>query len=340
MKTFILFLGLISLSGYSQNCSVAVNNTVFQQHYTQMAIQLTDQNRLTYAQTDMVNQCFTANQIKLMALLFLTDNDRLIYCKISYPRMVDKNNVYDVYDAFQSFSAAFKFHDFVHDFDMGTTIQTNTNSLDFPNYNYPSWLASNNSCGAPISDSEFNVIANAITVFNTDEEKMANAVVYFNNNCFSMAQAMKIASLINAESSKETFLESVFKYISDKSNYGSATQCFSAQSLKDKWIAFCENYFKPPCNVNENDFNQMLKKIDDANFATDQLPIVKVLNNSSCFSTAQVKRIMDEFSFPENKLDVAVILYKKCTDREKYYQLKGEFSFPTYESEFQDLIGG
>jgi hypothetical protein len=342
MKLFLLFIGLLSLNGFSQNCTAAVDNSVFQQNYSQLALQLNDQNRLNFAINYTIDKCYSSDQLKVMAMLFENDTERLDFCTLSYPNIVDQDNIYDVYDAFQTFSHAFKFHDYVVAYNAGgiASKPPGTPLIVFPAYNYPAWLASNNSCGSPLSDKDFMVIANSINVFNTDEDKMTNAFVYFQSNCLSMAQAMKISSLIVVEDKKEIFLENVFQFISDKSNYTFATQCFSSQVIQDKWIDFCKNFLKPPCNVNENDFKQMLSKIDNANFATDQIPIVKALNSSYCFSTSQVKRIMDEFSFPENKLDVATILYKKCTDREKYYELKGEFTFPTYESEFQDLISG
>jgi hypothetical protein len=340
-------------ASFAQNCVTPVSNNVYQQNYSLIASRPSEQMKLDQAIAFTATNCLTSNQVKLIALLFNTENSRLDFCKLSYHTVTDKENFYDVYDAFQQFSTAFKLHDFVLEQKgkyTGTpipnpvpvTVPAPTVSLTFPNYNYPSYINYNGptGCGTPLSEGEFLELAKTVDQQKGDNEKLIAASIIAAENCLSMAQAMKLASMLGGEVMANKFLFKSFEYIHDQGNYPSAKQCFTSSVIQGEWMVFCQEYLTPPCAVNDADFGSMLKKIDDASFADDQLNIVKALNSNHCFSTAQVRKIMDEFSFPQNKLDVAEILYPKCSDRENYYQLKGQFSFPTYESEFQDMISG
>lgn len=354
MKT--LFTSLIILltigSAKAQNCLAPVSNQVFQQNYTLIASQSTEQKKLDKGIAFTSMNCVTSNHVKLIALLFTTEESRLDFCKLSYHMVFDKDNFYDVYDAFQQFSTAFKLHDFVlanKDKYNGTPVPNpNTTppvvsqKILFPPYNYPNHAGYQGptGCGNPTTETEFLALAMNVNNYQKESEKLVAANVVAKENCLTMAQAMKMASLLSDEVSRSKFLMENFEVFHDQANYPSATQCFTTETAKQDWLAYCAEYLLPPCIVDENELKTMCSKIDNAAFQDKQLEIVRALNNDHCFSTAQVKRIMEEFSFPENKLDVAEILYPKCTDRENYYKLKGSFSFPTYEADFQDMING
>ncbi|MCB9225083.1 MAG: DUF4476 domain-containing protein [Crocinitomicaceae bacterium] len=353
MKTLVTFLIILIVSAANaQNCLTPVSNQVFQQNYTQIATQPTEQKKLDKGIAFTSINCVSSNQVKLIALLFATEQSRLDFCKLSYHMVSDKENFYDVYDAFQQFSTAFKLHDYVLEQKGKYTAKpipnpianppVVTQKLLFPALNYPSHLGYQGptGCGNPIPEGEFMALAVNVNSYQKENEKLIAANVVAEENCISMAQAMKLATLFSDELTAIKFMKNAFEYIHDQANYPSATQCFKTEPVKQDWLSFCAEYLLPPCIVKEEQSKTMLKQIDDAAFKDKQIEIVKALNSNHCFSTAQVKRIMSEFSFPENKLDVAQILYPKCTDRENYYQLKGSFSFPQYESEFQDMISG
>lgn len=354
MKRILLFASLISSFAFAQDCNQMASDQTFQQFYEQVAIQETDQNKLNHSYPFLNGKCYLSGHIQLIAHLYLAEDTKLQFCQAAYPFVADKENFYDVYDAFNTFSYAFRLHDFVTAYNGGnvvvadpnaTTNNNNTTSpITYPNYNYPSPYGynGNTGCSSPISDTEFNVLASTMNSYSSDDEKIVAGTLYAKENCLSITQLMKMSSLISNETKKQSFLENAFPFSYDKANYTFVNQVFNAQQIKDAWTLYCENLLVPAttCSVTETELAGMIKKIDDAAFASDQLAIVKSLNTNFCFSTAQVKLIMNEFSFPENKLDVAEMLYEKCTDRKNYYQLKGEFSFNTYEEQFSKLIGG
>ena len=349
--TFIIIL--ISLASIAQNCTTIVSNTVFQQKYAQIASQGSDQNKLDAAIAFSAVNCLSSNQVKLISMLFTEDSYRLEFCKLSYHHTLDKDNFYDVYDSFIKFSNAFRLHDFINQVPLAEDPVSipkpanpiSTPPISFPNYTYPSYEGYTGpaGCPTPVSDNDFKLMAQSINSYANDEEKMTQAGILLQGNCISMAQAMKIASLFQMEVKALNFLKTHFNVVFDQNNYASATQCFGHVPYQNDWLTFCTGYLTPPapvvtCDVKETDFKTMLKNIDNANFAKDQLNVLKNLNKNHCFYTAQVKRILDEFTFPADKLSAAKMVYDKCLDKEKYYTLRNEFSFPSYQEEFDQMI--
>ncbi|MCB0401650.1 MAG: DUF4476 domain-containing protein [Flavobacteriales bacterium] len=350
---FFLFI-LVSIGINAQNCTNAVSNTIFQQQYALVAAQNSDQNKLNTAIAFSAINCLSSNQVQLIAGLFSNDSYRLEFCKLSYTNIVDKPNFYPVYDSFSTFSAAFQLHDYIALFN--TPLPTTPTipdpkpavppvGISFPGYDYPSYEGYNgpSGCSTPISETDFKLLAQSVNTYTTDDEKMAQAAILLKDKCISMAQAMKLASLFQMEVKALAFLKNQFGGVYDQNNYPAVTQCFGHLPYQNDWNLFCSGYLTPPapvvtCDVDEAKFKTMLKNIDNANFAKDQLNVVNNLNKHHCFYTAQVKRILDEFSFPADKLSAAKTLYEKCLDKEKYYTLRKEFTFPVYQEEFDQLI--
>lgn len=360
MKYLYTFLFTLAMTGFARaQCDMAVAHNIYTQHYGAIATQTNDQMKLDHAINFTANNCVSSAQVKTVALLFVSDEFRMDFCILSYINVVDKSEFYMVYDAFKTFSYAFRLHDFVleqrqYELEAQNTdnSQNNNNNttepqLSFPNWNYPSVINYNGAtgCASPIPDNELDVFATDILNYHSDQERMVAAAVIVHNHCLSMAQLMKLVSLFSMETNRLNFMKNNFQFIYDQGNYNSGTQCFQHAPYQNDWLAFCQGFFKPAepvitCTVDDDRFKQMLTKIDNESFADSQMSVVKILSKDNCFSTEQVKRIMAEFSFPENKLDVAKLLYPTCTDRENYYLLKGSFSFSSYEKEFEDLLNG
>lgn len=348
MRTqLFLILLLWTAPLFAQDCTVQVSNEVFQVNYAKIATKPDDPSRLDQAISFTAFNCVNANQVKLIADLFSDDAYRLDFCMISYHTTVDRDNYYDVYDAFQTFSYAFRLHDFVKEQEAyykggGKPVQTNP---VFPKLTYPSYANYNGvkGCAAPIPENDFMELAKLMNTYPSDDEKLIAGAVLMKENCLSMAQFMKLATLFKMESKKFSFMTTNYEKVYDRGNCSAALQLLTHEPYKQEWLSICNG--NPPaeektCAVNDKQMGEMLNKIDGANFPDDQLNVVRMLNKDHCFSTEQVRKIIGEFSFPANKLDAAEILYPKCTDRDNYYKLKGEFSFPTYEADFMDMING
>lgn len=86
--------------------------------------------------------------------------------------------------------------------------------------------------------------------------------------------------------------------------------------------------------MSSGEFADAKKSIASKNFSDTQLTLAKQIIDANCMSTAQVKEIMEIFSFEDTRLDLAKYAYNKTTDPKNYYKLNDAFKF---ESTIEEL---
>lgn len=85
-------------------------------------------------------------------------------------------------------------------------------------------------------------------------------------------------------------------------------------------------------------FNDLTSQIKKQSFEDNKLQIIRQVLASNCISTAQVKQLVGEFTFEENKLKVAKMCYKKTTDKGNYFTLNDSFSFSSSADELNEFL--
>ncbi len=84
----------------------------------------------------------------------------------------------------------------------------------------------------------------------------------------------------------------------------------------------------------EDKFLQLIDMLRKEAFESSKLDIVRTAAKNNFFTSEQVKRIMEEFQFDENRLKVAKILYPRVVDRENFFVV---YSALTYSSSREQL---
>lgn len=82
------------------------------------------------------------------------------------------------------------------------------------------------------------------------------------------------------------------------------------------------------------DFAKAKESVSTKTFEDSKLTVAKQILNTNCLSSAQVKEIMQLFTYEESKLDWAKFAYGKTTDRGNYFLLNDAFQ---YESSITEL---
>ena len=85
-------------------------------------------------------------------------------------------------------------------------------------------------------------------------------------------------------------------------------------------------------------FEKALNSIKDISFEESKLTQAKTIARNNCFSTDQIKGIMDVFGFEESKLTFAKFAYNRCTEKGSYYLLNEAFSFTASKDELNKYI--
>lgn len=96
---------------------------------------------------------------------------------------------------------------------------------------------------------------------------------------------------------------------------------------------------EPVCEpMNLSTFNALTSQLKKQSFEDNKLQIIRQVLASNCISAAQVKQLISEFTFEENKLKVAKMCYKKTTDKGNYFTLNDSFSFSSSADELNEFL--
>ncbi|RYE00841.1 MAG: DUF4476 domain-containing protein [Sphingobacteriales bacterium] len=79
--------------------------------------------------------------------------------------------------------------------------------------------------------------------------------------------------------------------------------------------------------MNAASFTALLQQLRNENFANTRMTIAKDALSSNRVNVAQVKQLMQQFSFDNDRLELAKAAYPRTTDKNNYFQLSDAFEF-------------
>jgi hypothetical protein len=95
-----------------------------------------------------------------------------------------------------------------------------------------------------------------------------------------------------------------------------------------------------PCAMMDaRNFESARSSIQSKSFEDSKLTLAKQIAKNNCLSAAQVKSIMQLFSFEETRLDFAKYAYGFCYEPNNYYQVNDAFDFETSIEDLDKYIG-
>ena len=90
--------------------------------------------------------------------------------------------------------------------------------------------------------------------------------------------------------------------------------------------------------MNEDQFKKFQNSVKQASFPKDMYNVVSSATDYAIFSTEQVKRTIELFSFENDKLNCAKVMSKKVHDKQNLYSVADTFAFPNTKNQFFDFI--
>ncbi len=87
-----------------------------------------------------------------------------------------------------------------------------------------------------------------------------------------------------------------------------------------------------------SDFYNAKKAVDGESFDENKMQVSQQFTKNNCVSVAQIKEIMELFSFEENKLEYAKYAYDFCADKGNYYQLNSVFNFSSTKDALNEFL--
>lgn len=90
--------------------------------------------------------------------------------------------------------------------------------------------------------------------------------------------------------------------------------------------------------MTDTEFNDVKQSISSKGFEETKLAVAKQIGRDHCFTTAQVKGIMQLFGFEDSKLDFAKFAYDHTYDIGNYYKVNDVFGFESSVDELDQYI--
>ncbi|MBL0355553.1 MAG: DUF4476 domain-containing protein [Chitinophagaceae bacterium] len=98
------------------------------------------------------------------------------------------------------------------------------------------------------------------------------------------------------------------------------------------------NYDNTGRAMNAQSFNRFKESLNKEVFENTRMNISKQVIASDYFTTAQIKELMESFSFENNKLEIAKYAYKYTVDKREYYSVADAFTFSSNKEELLRYI--
>ena len=345
-KGLFLFAFFLSWLAQAQQvpCNQALSALQFQHALREISAMPAQNQRYTFVSGFVNRECYTTNQLIELLGYITEENDRLALAMEAYPRLLNKQDVYDVYNSFAYFSSAFRLHDFIASTQKPVVIAAPTPvpvpvtpkplEINFPLLNYPNPLLYNGpkNCNTSLSDNDFMVYIREIAALKTEQEKYASALTMATQICLSTAQSMKLATALNMENNRLELLKKAYLRVYDEANFDQAVQVFThipnQQALRDFLTLSRKNALAaqqasqvpPPCAVSDAEFTTIRTPLANESSSSTRLTIARQqIPRYNCYKSRQIKELVSLFPSSSDKLILAKFAYDFVSDKDNYF---------------------
>ncbi len=354
MKKHILYFVVAIFFGLTLNaqqqgaCFTPMGNVAFQQSLRTITSITNPAQRLSKATAIVRSNCLSTIQIGEIMRLFNGDDQKLNIASGSLNSLTDYANVYFLMDEFAHFSTAFMFYDQLMRGGQPTTnvpppivetpivvpVPAPVSVMTFPVLNYPAVNNYNGprNCDAYLAESDFMVFAQDIFNRQGENLRMDASLSLVSRTCLSVAQAMKIATLLSLENNRMEFLKASYNRIFDEANYDQAQQVFNHQPNKFAFAEFLKAkrivalppapVVQPPapCVVTSEQFRMLRETLAREGSSSSRVVIAKnQIPQMKCFTSQQMKEILNLYPSSSDRLDVAKFAFQYLTDKDNYF---------------------
>ena len=94
-----------------------------------------------------------------------------------------------------------------------------------------------------------------------------------------------------------------------------------------------------PVPMSRGDFESFKSSVTSKSFEESKMTVAKQVLNTNCLTSAQVREVMNLFTFEETKLDFAKYAYGHTYDLGNYYKVNDAFQFESSIEELNNYIG-
>jgi hypothetical protein len=90
--------------------------------------------------------------------------------------------------------------------------------------------------------------------------------------------------------------------------------------------------------MSEREFQQLYANVEDESFADDQLSVVRIATKSKYFTIDQLTRLLDLFSFSDDKIECVQMVYPRVVDKDNAHNLLKAFTYSDDKKQVERII--
>lgn len=196
----------------------------FQEKYRRLKDERDDGEKHRQAGELLRQHRFSSLQVKAIAQSMRDENARLEFAVMAYPRTIDPENFYEVYDAFTTFSKVMRLHDRIRQLDRPAP----------PVINLP----------RTISDSEFKDIIKSLRreSFDNTKSQVARQIITSSRGMFLSSQVKQMMDCFDFEPSKLELAKLAYEFTFDRERYFLVNDAFAFDSNKQALARYIESW--------------------------------------------------------------------------------------------------
>ena len=135
---------------------------------------------------------------------------------------------------------------------------------------------------------------------------------------------MKLSTLLQTDELKYNLAKEAINSIYDIDNFTEFKQVFDTRHGISKFITLINNQTNQdnihPCKITENEYQKIINSIRNEKFNSTKLNTAKhLIQSKKCYTSEQIKGIVDLFDYENSRLDIAFLAYDFVTDQSNYY---------------------
>jgi hypothetical protein len=230
--SFLILLAAALLTAALPGAEIpSLNQAEFEEKMRSVTGEREDAKRLNKAQELARRHYLSSLQVKVIALRFDDDDARYDFALAAYPRTIDPENFYEVYDAFTKFSKVMRLHDRIR-------------QLAHP---VPGPFPGGPVVVHPLTERELKEMLRALRgePFDSNRIQLAKQILSTSQGNFLSAQVRQMVECFDFEPSKLQVAKFAFDYTLDPEKYFLVQEAFSFSSTKLELSRYIQEHGRP-----------------------------------------------------------------------------------------------
>ncbi len=202
------------------------------------------------------------------------------------------------------------------------------------------------SCIVSLNEKDIEYGVKLLNRCNDEERRMRYAIEIVKNNCYTVAQLLKLLNTFNTELERLEIAKPAYLHLTDKKNVALLYPAFKYETVISNYklfIADQENLVKQKkmkCSVPVDDiiFTGIFNKVKTSGYDNEKIVAAKKEMANVCLSQLQVKQLAGIFTHDREKLECLKCAYPILTDKENANLLVDEFQFDDTRQEYLKFV--